>query len=457
MNVKKALSLIIALFTLLSFAACDFSGEKNNSVPESGISTPASSKAESTVSQDESTGPNVIEKTFTGVNVLLDGTDALEDSGYTLDSVFDRQIDVTVRGAEEDVNSLMLADISAYIDVASVADEGEADFLIYVNVPDKVDFVSASESTVTVKIVKREVEIVPVQDGDAYMQGGIIITGKRGMEPFGGTAAYGAATAKTINNFKKAIGDGVNVYVLAEPLASAFYAPEKYAYAIKNHKDCFEGLRDALEDVKYVDALGALSLHIDEDIYSRTDHHWNALGAYYACKEFAKTAGTPFDDLSTFTVQSESGIVGSLYAFSKAQVLKDNPDTFVWYIPTRNHSVSYYNVNNFSGPIMSDKTLFSNASGYIKFIYGDSYTTDIITDVGNGRRLLVFKDSYGNALAPFLVSMFDEIIIADFREFQVDTRAFIKEHGITDVCFALCAFATVNAGSYVNKLVANMK
>ena len=146
MNVKKALSLIIALFTLLSFAACDFSGENNNSVPESGISTPASSKAESTVSQEESTGPNVIEKTFTGVNVLVDGTDALEDSGYTLDSVFDRQIDVTVRGAEEDVNSLMLADISAYIDVASVADEGEADFLIYVNVPDKVDFVSASEA-----------------------------------------------------------------------------------------------------------------------------------------------------------------------------------------------------------------------------------------------------------------------------------------------------------------------
>ena len=244
----------------------------------------------------------------------------------------------------------------------------------------------------------------------------------------------------------------MNVYVLALPLASAFYAPEKYKGPIANHKYCFEGLRDALVDVTYVDVLSALSLHVDEDIYSRTDHHWNALGAYYACKEFAKTAGTPFDDLSTFTVQSESGIVGSLYAFSKAQVLKDNPDTFVWYIPTRNHSVTYYNVKNFTNPI-TGWNLFSNASGYIKFIYGDSYTTDILTDVGNGRKLLVFKDSYGNALAPFLVSMFDEIIIADFREFALDTKSFVEEHGITDIAFSLCAFATVNAGGYINKLI----
>ena len=458
MNAKRFLILVLALMFVFAFAACDFSGENNTSVPESGISNVENSAA-STASKEESTGPSIIERTLTGINVLVDGTDALEDAGYTFDGMFDHNIDVTVKGKEEDVNALMLADVSAYIDVSSVADEGDFGFLIYVNVPDSVEFVSASESSVNVKIVKRVVEIVPVADDGAYMQGGIIITGTRGMEPFFGTsessaaASYGAATAETINNFKKKIGSDVNVYVLALPLASAYYAPEKYKGPIANHKNCFEGLRDALVDVTYVDVLSALSLHVDEDIYSRTDHHWSALGAYYACKEFAKTAGTPFDDLSTYTVQSESGIVGSLYSFSKAQVLKDNPDTFVWYIPTRNHSVSYYNVSSFAGPIMSEKTLFSNASGYMKFIYGDSYTTDIITDVGNGRRLLVFKDSYGNALAPFLVSMFDEIIIADFREFSLDTKTFVEEHGITDIAFSLCAFATVNAGNYINKLI----
>lgn len=182
MNAKRFLILVLALMFVFAFAACDFSGEHNTSVPESGISN-AESSAASTASKEESTGPSIIERTLTGINVLVDGTDALEDAGYTFDGMFDHNIDVTVKGKEEDVNALMLADVSAYIDVSSVADEGDFGFLIYVNVPDSVEFVSASESSVNVKIVKRVVEIVPVADDGAYMQGGIIITGTRGMEP----------------------------------------------------------------------------------------------------------------------------------------------------------------------------------------------------------------------------------------------------------------------------------
>lgn len=449
MNFKRITTLILTLFIIFSFAACDFSGENSSSADASRPSGTQSAVSGHESAETSETGK--VERTISGINVLVDGTDALEESGYTLDGVFAKTIDVTVSGSKDDVDSILATDITAYIDVSTVADSGSFEFLIYINVPDKVDFVSATETAAAVSIVKRVVNIDPVQDDKAFMSGGIIISGNRGMEPFGGTAAYGAATAQSVNAFKRAVGENVNVYVMAEPLASAFYAPEKYANSIANHKNCFEGLRDALVDVKYVDVLGALSLHTNEDIYARTDHHWNALGAYYACKEFAKVAGTSFDDLSTFTAQSESGIVGSLYSYSKAQVLKDNPDTFTWYIPTRNHTVTYYNVKNFTNPI-TDRTLFSGASGYIKFIYGDSYTTDIITNVGNGRKLLVFKDSYGNALAPFLVSMFDEIIIADFREFSLNAKDFIAEHGITDVCFSLCAFATVNAGKYIDSL-----
>ena len=288
-----------------------------------------------------------------------------------------------------------------------------------------------------------KVEITPVHDPGARTVNGVIVSpaGLRAMENFGGSADAGRLTAAKLNSFKKAVGSDVDVYVLCAPLASAFYAPEQYSGAITRHQDCFYALRDALEGVKYVDALGNLSLHVAEPIYSRTDHHWNALGAYYAAQQFAKTAGLPFDGLDTFTERSASGVLGSLYGYTKDPLLAANPDVFTWYEPTRAHEVTYLSPDYASGGI-TGRTLFSSATGYIKFIYGDSYTTRIKTDAGTGRRLLLFKDSYGNALAPFLLSMYDEIYIADFRYFKYGAKRFIADRGITDVCFSLCAFAT---------------
>ena len=63
----------------------------------------------------------------------------------------------------------------------------------------------------------------------------------------------------------------------------------------------------------------------------------------------------------------------------------------------------------------------------------------------------MFKDSYGNALAPFLISSFDEIYIADFRYFKYGAKRFIADKGITDVCFSLCAFAVAStARNYID-------
>ena len=328
--------------------------------------------------------------------------------------------------------------------------------MINFTAPEGVTIKSTSDSFATVsisKITSTDKPVEPPVDPSAYISNGIVISGNRGMEQFGGSAAAGQKTAEKLNAFKAAVGDDVNVYILPAPIASAFYAPDKYPNSIKNHQNCFNGLRDALVGVKYVDALGALSAHADEDLYFRTDHHWQALGAYYAAEQLAKVAGTPFDNLSTYSVQSVDGVVGSLYGYSKANVLKNNPDTMVWYVPSREHTVTNYSVSGFSNP-KTGMTLFSSNKGYTKFIYGDSYTTHIQSNVGNGRKLLIFKDSFGNALAPFVMSSFDEVYIADYREFKLNAVEFIEEHEITDVCFAMAAFSV--AGSkrdYITKLI----
>ena len=67
---------------------------------------------------------------------------------------------------------------------------------------------------------------------------------------------------------------------------------------------------------------------------------------------------------------------------------------------------------------------------------GDNPLTVAVTKVGNGRKLLVLKESYGNAIIPLLADHFSEIHAIDPRSYSASTiPQYIEENGITDVLF----------------------
>jgi len=460
---KKFALLLFPILLCFLLIACDFSSEsgESSSAVESQNSTTSSTNDESSVtsstdtqnSTDSSVNENsednnsqasdvfldeteIIEATF-NLPITVKGSDALDKAGFTVDSGFNKTVSVTVEATRAIINNVTASQIVASIDVSGVIEDGEIEFLIDYSIPDNLTVKSTSDDFVTVSITKKGGTVVPPSNPDAYITNGILISGNRGMEQFGGSYNGGKKTADKLNAFKDAVGENVNVYIMPCPVAGAFYAPSKYPNSITNHQNCFNGIKENLDGVKYVDTLSALSTHTDEYIYLRTDFHWAALGAYYAAQELAKVSNTPFDDISTFTHKSVEGFKGSLVSY--APVLGNDPDTLHWYEPSREHTVTYYNVSGFSNPI-TGRTLFSNSNGYTKFIYGDSYTTQIKSNVNNGRKLLVIKDSYGNALAPFLLSSFEEVIIIDCRHFKQNAATFVKQQGITDVCFAVSAF-----------------
>ena len=59
----------------------------------------------------------------------------------------------------------------------------------------------------------------------------------------------------------------------------------------------------------------------------------------------------------------------------------------------------------------------------------------IKTKNATGRKIIVYKESYGNAFVPFLIANFDEIYVADIRSFPFSSLSFIDDKGITDVLF----------------------
>lgn len=421
---------------------------------------------------DESETPeestDKVEKSFGGIKVVLTGFAA---EGLTVvDPV--RTVTVRVSGTSAAINVLSSDVIIASLDVSVFTKAGTKDIKTAVSAPDGItvesinpkyisvictaDTVSAEASADTSTDTSVETSTETSEDvsddtsAEAYIsEKGIIIDGTRAMEQFGGSAKGGAKCAAKLNEFKQKVGDGVTVYALAIPTSSGIYAPDKYPSITKTAK-CFEGLKNALDGVIYVDALTALTAHKDEYIYFRTDHHWAALGAYYASQAFAQAAGVDFTELDGFTKDTVGTFVGSMYKYSgNLDIIKDNPDTLICYVPKQSYECDYYSRKN-CVPVkeMKNASLFSSSKSYTRFMYGDSYIAHIITGVKNGRRLIVFKESYGNALAPFLISSFEEVYIIDMRYFELNALDFIKEKKITDVCFAMCSFTV--AGSKMN-------
>jgi len=300
-------------------------------------------------------------------------------------------------------------------------------------------------SPVPVETVPVEDEIDDIEEG--ILSGGILVYRNRGIPVYYGSFAAGQNYASFVNAYKADLGESVNVYSLVAPTAQSFYMPKKYAEKYGSEKDNLENIRQFLNGVIEVDAYNALLPHKKENIYSRTDHHWAPLGAFYAAQEFAKKANVPFADLSTYEKVIEPGYVGTLYGWSQVAALKDNPEDFIYYKPSNQYTTTYYDPNfNFDhkGPLLIKAY---GSSLYCTFMGSDEFIVHVNTDVKNGRTLAIVKDSYGNALVPCLTGSFENIYVIDMRYFNLNAINFMREHGVTDVLFAMNTFSATGGNS----------
>lgn len=279
---------------------------------------------------------------------------------------------------------------------------------------------------------------------DGEVTNNILIVNNRGITLYGGGCGNETQYAEYLNEYKQALPD-VNVYSMVLPTSSSFYLPDKYKNLAASEKDDFDRMGEAFKDVKYVDAYSALEKHTDEPIYSRTDHHWQPLGAYYAAQAFAEAAGVPFPELSAYEKIVLPGYVGSLYNFTQSSKLSNNPEDFVIYKPKNQLKVTQYDTS-FHNPqeigIINDPKYLAS-SGYYMAFGADNRIAHVQSDCKNGRTLVIFKDSYGNALLPVLANSFENIYLCDIRYFDLNAASFIKEVGATDLLFSMCSYSAV--------------
>lgn len=280
---------------------------------------------------------------------------------------------------------------------------------------------------------------------------GIIIVGSgekaRALMAFGGGPKGGVGYAETCNKYKQTFPN-VNVYCMVVPSAAAFYTPEKAKGFTREQLPVLKNIWAHLDGVKPVDIYSALGDHADEDIYLRTDHHWSPLGAYYAAQKLCEVAGVPFKDLSSYERKVVHGFVGTMYGYSKDIAIKNAPEDFVYYVPQNiQYTTTYttYTINSnyqVTGEGKPHEGKFfchfkdGSSSAYCTFMGGDTKLTVVRTATKNNRRLIILKDSYGNALPGYLFYSFEEIHVIDARYFTKNMKNYVRDNKITDIVFA---------------------
>ncbi len=295
--------------------------------------------------------------------------------------------------------------------------------------------------------------------------GNVIITGDRAMDIPTATESIIETYAQALGNLHGALGEDVRVISLLTPNSGEFYSPVDFRTPAHDQRAMIELCYGAMDrDIVKVDAYSALAAHTDEYIYFRTDHHWTALGAYYAYTAFCQALSLEPVPLADFETGAYENFLGSLYGWTsnypQSQALLENPDHVDYYLPVVENHTHYY-----SDATLSDGVLISavyqgiqedQSNKYLCFVGGDHPVTVIETTV-DGPTCLVLKESYGNAFLPFLTSHYGKIIAVDPREFNqegkpsLDLAAFAKEQGVDDLIVLNYPFM-INSAAYVKWL-----
>lgn len=266
----------------------------------------------------------------------------------------------------------------------------------------------------------------------------------------GGSPAMSRKYAAMVNSYAEQLRGKAKVYSCVAPLSSAFIPVAKYRKYNGLQQKTLYAIRSSLSNgAVFSDVIGEMNAHGNEKMYFGTDHHWNALGAYYGYVAFCKSAGLTPVPLSNMEKKTKYNFLGSMYQHTRDLSVKQHPDTFTYYIPKTNATGLIYNAYDFKNPKKA-KLFYNSSSGgnmYSTFIGGDNPLMKYTTGTKNGRKCVVVKNSYGNAFTVYLVSHYEEVYVVDLRYSKHNLIDLIEQNGIDDLIFAIGMYGAMGNGS----------
>lgn len=217
-----------------------------------------------------------------------------------------------------------------------------------------------------------------------------------------------------------------SIYINQEKLPSNVY--------VENQEQIINNMYENMEYAETIDVTDVLKENKDDYIFFKTDHHTTSDGAYLIYKKYCEEAG--IDAINKDHMIREVVATDFLGTFdSKSQILNQEKDSIVVYkndINTNLVSVQYDTITTNS--IFNEEYLVKKDK-YSYFLNGNNAKVVVKTNVQNGKKLLVIKDSYSHIMAQFLVQNYEEIHFIDPRYNRSSMSNYVKDNNITECLF----------------------
>ena len=300
-----------------------------------------------------------------------------------------------------------------------------------------------------------EIEEPDMTDVPVETLGAILIAGDTAYEYYNFSQSAADMYTAAVNKAASQLAGKANVYDMIVPTSMDITLPASVRKSVNSsdQRKALDYMYGSLsEAVRKVDVYDTLRNHRDEYIYFRTDHHWTALGAYYAYQDYCRARGTePADLEKDFTAVEYPGFLGSFYSDSGKNAALAGGDTVTAYKPNDTNSLRFTASDGSSVQwmVVSDVSTWNASSKYSCFIGGDNPWTVIENpNKTDGSTCIVVKESFGNCFAPFLVNHYEQVYVVDQRYFSKvkseKLAALVEETGATDVLFLNNVSATRN-------------
>ena len=180
---------------------------------------------------------------------------------------------------------------------------------------------------------------------------------------------------------------------------------------------------------KWMDGASGVSL------FYRTDHHWTSAGAWHGYAALMEAMGEPFEPLGTPETVSDD-FYGTLYSSSGVHWLA--PDTIERYVSGEGVTVENFEKGETHGLYVD--SFLGEKDKYASFLGGNTPLYIIRNpEAASGEKLLVVRDSYSDAMAPFLSQYFAEIHLVDLRYYRTSVAEYARENGMDRifVCYSV--------------------
>lgn len=236
-----------------------------------------------------------------------------------------------------------------------------------------------------------------------------------------------------VNRAAESLGEA-HVRVMIVPTAAETLKEKLPAFAAEfSQPELFAAVQSGIPAECWVELLEPMAAHREEYLYYKTDHHWTTLGAYYGYRAWCESVSVPgLTDADFHRRQVSDSFYGTLY--SKARLATTKPDQMQVYLPRQEQSYQVdYNMGEKQTQTLYAEEYLSKRDKYSYYLGGNNALVTIKSDLQNGKKLLLVKDSYAHSMVPFLVNEFEEIAMIDLRYFNQPLSEFMEQNAFTDL------------------------